>query len=90
MDLAQVGMLLGFAELGFALGGDLGAEIFIRGGWGNWQSLRWPLRSHRVPSDLEVLGCVSAIYSHGVDPIQHKRSVLQFIGNLWLLYTKNE
>lgn len=48
------------------------------------------LRGHRAPSDLELLGCVSAIYNHGVDPIQHKTSLLQFIGNLWLLHTKNE
>lgn len=36
MDLAQAGMLLGFAELGFALGWDLEAEIFIRGGLRSW------------------------------------------------------
>lgn len=47
------------------------------------------LRAHRAPSDLQVLGCVSAIYSHGVDPVQYKTSILQFIANLWLLHTKN-
>lgn len=33
MELAQAGMLLEFTELEFALGWDLEAEIFIRGGW---------------------------------------------------------
>lgn len=47
------------------------------------------LRGHRAPSDLKVLVCVSAIYSHGVDPMQYKTSILQFIGNLWLLHTRN-
>lgn len=39
MDLAQAGVLLGFAELGFALGWDLEAEIFIRDGQGSWHGV---------------------------------------------------
>lgn len=47
------------------------------------------VRGPRAPSDLEVLDCVSAIYSHGVDQIQYKTAILQFIGDLWLLHAKN-